>query len=152
MPPNSPLPEALLEQIGAQKHPPVHLWHPPLSGDMDMRIQRDGQWINEGRPILREPLVKLFASILRREGDEYFLVTPVEKWRISVEDAPFNAVALEVVEEGQTFRWSGEYSADMNSRETLSVDLNEHAIEVGDDFFFIIRIFVVNSSQKALAS
>lgn len=100
MPPNSPLPEALLEQIDAQKHPPVHLWHPPFSGDMDMRIQRDGQWIHEGRPILREPLVKLFASILRREGDEYFLVTPVEKWRIQIDDAPFTATSLDVAGEG----------------------------------------------------
>lgn len=75
--------------------PPVHLWTPDLSGDIDIRIARDGTWYHEGSPITRPALVRLFSTILRREGDEYFLVTPVEKWRISVEDAPFVAVDVE---------------------------------------------------------
>ncbi|AOS97872.1 hypothetical protein AUP74_02475 [Microbulbifer aggregans] len=70
-------------------HPPVHKWDPDLCGDMDLTIRRDGTWVHEGTEIQREALVRLFASILRREGDEYFLVTPVEKWRIHVEDVPF---------------------------------------------------------------
>ncbi|MCT4554919.1 MAG: DUF1285 domain-containing protein [Pelagimonas sp.] len=69
--------------------PPVHLWNPPLSGDIDIRIARDGTWYHEGGEIRREALVRLFSSILKREEDAYFLVTPVEKWRITVEDAPF---------------------------------------------------------------
>ncbi len=76
--------------------PPVHLWNPDFSGDMDMRIARDGTWYHEGVVIKRMPLVRLFASILKREGDDYFLVTPVEKWRITVEDAPFTAIDFEV--------------------------------------------------------
>ena len=82
--------------------PPVHLWDPPLSGDMDMRIARDGTWFHEGAVIKRDALVRLFASILKREGNEHFLVTPVEKWRIEVEDAPFVAMDFEVedAEEG----------------------------------------------------
>lgn len=76
--------------------PPVHLWNPPFSGDMDMRIARDGRWFHEGAPINRPALVRLFASILKREGDAYFLVTPVEKVGIVVEDAPFVAIDFEV--------------------------------------------------------
>lgn len=70
-------------------HPPVHKWHPDLCGDMDLVICRDGRWIHEGTEIRRQPLINLFASILKREGDDYFLVSPVEKWRIQVEDVPF---------------------------------------------------------------
>jgi uncharacterized protein len=76
--------------------PPVHLWDPPFCGDLDMRIAADGTWFYLKTPIGRAPLVKLFASVLKREGDKYFLVTPVEKCGITVEDAPFLAVELEV--------------------------------------------------------
>jgi len=72
--------------------PPVHLWNPPFCGDLDMRIARDGTWFYLGTPIGRKPLVKLFASVLRKDDDKYFLVTPVEKVGITVEDAPFVAV------------------------------------------------------------
>lgn len=75
-------------------HPPVRKWQPDLSGDMDLIIRRDGRWIHEGTEIRRKPLVNLFASILKREGDEYFLVTPAEKWRIRVEDVPFIATQV----------------------------------------------------------
>lgn len=75
---------------------PVHLWNPDFCGDLDMRIARDGTWFYLGSPIGRKPLVKLFSSILKREGDNYFLVTPVEKVGIIVEDVPFIAVDFEV--------------------------------------------------------
>ena len=69
--------------------PPLHLWHPALSGDIAIRIAADGVWYHEGTAIQRESLVRLFASILRREDDgEYYLVTPAEKWRIQVELHP----------------------------------------------------------------
>jgi hypothetical protein len=76
--------------------PPVHLWNPPFCGDLDMRIATDGTWFYLKTPIGRAALVKLFASVLKREGDKYFLVTPVEKCGIVVEDAPFLAVELRV--------------------------------------------------------
>lgn len=76
--------------------PPVHLWNPPFCGDIDMRIARDGSWFYGGTPIGRPALVRLFASILRRDPDGYMLVTPIEKVRIVVEDAPFLAVELAV--------------------------------------------------------
>ena len=72
--------------------PPVHLWNPPFCGDLDIRIARDGTWFYLGTPIGRFELVKLFSSILKKEGGKYFLVTPVEKVGISVDDAPFVAV------------------------------------------------------------
>lgn len=80
--------------------PPVERWNPPFCGDLDMRIAADGTWFYMGTPIGRPALVKLFSSVLKREGDDYFLVTPVEKVGIRVEDAPFQAVEMQVDGEG----------------------------------------------------
>lgn len=74
--------------------PPVHLWNPPFCGDLDMRIARDGTWFYQGTPIGRPALVRLFSTILKRENGKHFLVTPVEKVGIQVEDAPFLAVEM----------------------------------------------------------
>jgi hypothetical protein len=80
---------------GAKKGlPPVHLWNPPFCGDLDMRIARDGTWFYQGTPIGRPALVRLFSTILKREDGKHFLVTPVEKVGIQVEDAPFLAVEM----------------------------------------------------------
>jgi hypothetical protein len=76
--------------------PPVHLWNPPFCGDIDMEIRADGTWFYQGTPIGRPAMVRLFASILKREGDAHFLVTPVEKVGIRVVDAPFLAVDADV--------------------------------------------------------
>jgi hypothetical protein len=78
--------------------PPVHLWNPPFCGDLDMRIASNGTWFYQKTPIGRLGLLKLFASVIKREGDKYFLVTPVEKVGITVDDAPFLAVELKVEE------------------------------------------------------
>jgi uncharacterized protein len=75
--------------------PPVDLWNPPFCGDIDMRIAADGTWYYLKTPIGRPALVKLFASVLKREANKYFLVTPVEKVGIVVEDAPFLAVEMQ---------------------------------------------------------
>src|SRR5579885_1826977 len=83
---------------GAQGLPPVELWNPPFCGDLDMRIASDGTWFYLKTPIGRPALVRLFASVLKREGDKYFLVTPVEKVGITVDDAPFLAVELRLAE------------------------------------------------------
>lgn len=92
-------PQDLAERIAGSLPPfrpaPVHLWNPPFTGRIDIRIDRDGGWHHEGTPILREGLVRLFASVLRREADGgYVLVTPVEKLEIEVADVPFLAVDL----------------------------------------------------------
>lgn len=86
--------------ISAPGGAPVHLWSPPLSGEMDMVIRRDGTWVHEGRVIARAGLVRLFASVLKREEDGFYLVSPVEKWAITVQDAPFIGVDLEVTGQG----------------------------------------------------
>jgi uncharacterized protein len=90
-----------LGEVGATRGrgpAPVHLWDPPDCGDIDMRIAADGTWFYCGSPIGRLPLVQLFSSVLRRDGERYVLVTPVEKVGISVDDAPF--LAVEMVSEG----------------------------------------------------
>ena len=81
---------------GQSALPPLDRWNPPLSGVIDIVIRRNGEWLHEGTPIRRDSLVKLFASILRREADgEYYLVTPVEKWRIAVEEHPLLIVDVD---------------------------------------------------------
>ena len=87
---------AALPRDGGRALPPVELWNPPFCGDIDMRIAADGTWFYQKTPIGRPALVKLFASVLKREGDKYFLVTPVEKVGLIVEEAPFLAVELKV--------------------------------------------------------
>lgn len=85
---------AVLNQVRVKGSLPPHLWNPPFCGDINMRIARDGTWFYEGTPIGRPALVKLFASVLRKEPDRFVLVTPVEKVGIVVEDAPFIAVEM----------------------------------------------------------
>jgi uncharacterized protein len=88
--------EALLQQQGEGK-PPVEKWNPPYCGDIGMRIRADGTWLYQSSPIGRAPLVKLFASVLRKDADgAHYLVTPAEKIDVTVEDAPFLAVEMEV--------------------------------------------------------
>jgi hypothetical protein len=83
-------------EAGTKGLPPVHLWNPPFCGDLDMRIARDGTWFYLGTPIGRPALVRLFSTILKRENGKHFLVTPVEKVGIQVDDAPFVAVEMRV--------------------------------------------------------
>ncbi len=85
---------AALEGAGGKSLPPVEKWHPEFCGEIDLVIKRDGTWFHEGTPIGRARLVRLFSTVLRREGDKHFLVTPVEKLEITVEDAPFIAVLM----------------------------------------------------------
>jgi uncharacterized protein len=83
--------------------PPVHLWNPPFCGDIDMRIAADGTWFYMNSPIGRKPLMKLFASVLRYDEDgKYYLVTPVEKCGIQVDDAPLVAIRMTVEGEDQS--------------------------------------------------
>lgn len=91
---------ALIEQAG-RANPPVERWSPPYCGDIGLAIRRDGTWTYRDSPILRPALVRLFASVLRREENgRHFLVTPAERVDVRVEDAPFLAVELERHGEG----------------------------------------------------
>lgn len=78
--------------------PPVEKWNPDFCGDMALEIKRDGQWFYEGTPIGRQRLVKLFSTVLKKEGDDYFLVTPVEKLGITVEDVPFLIIRMMITD------------------------------------------------------
>jgi hypothetical protein len=86
--------EAASSNAASRGLPPVHLWNPPFCGDLDMRIASDGTWYYMGTPIGRPALVRLFSTILKREDGKHFLVTPVEKVGIRVDDAPFLAVEM----------------------------------------------------------
>ena len=89
--------ETIYEFSKQQKNslPPVDKWNPKFCGDIDMKIMRNGKWFYMGTEIKRPAMVKLFSGILRLDSDNfYYLVTPVEKVRISVEDAPFIATSL----------------------------------------------------------
>lgn len=100
---------AILVASGGGRGKPTSPTLPKINscGDIGLKIGRDGTWYYEGSPIGRKPLVKLFASVLKREADGYYLVTPVEKVPIEVEDAPFLAVAIEATGQGpaQTLRF-----------------------------------------------
>ncbi|NKB38628.1 MAG: DUF1285 domain-containing protein [Gammaproteobacteria bacterium] len=90
--------ESFYQQIESvnQTARPLEAWNPPLSGDMNCQIKRDGSWHIDGSPITNVKLIRLFSTVLKKEKDEYFLLTPVEKWRIQVEDLPFMVVELDI--------------------------------------------------------
>ena len=95
---------AAAKQAPGRGLPPVHLWNPPNCGEIDIRIRRDGVWFHEGTPIGREALVRLFSTVLRKDDDGVYLVTPVEKLKITVEDAPF--IAVRVDRDGEALRFT----------------------------------------------
>lgn len=120
------LPDSVL---GAAREPaPVHLWHPAFSGELDMHIARDGTWYHEGGPITRLALAQLFSGILRLEEDgRYYLITPVEKWAIRVDDAPF--VAVRMIVQGQ--------GAEQQLRFFTSL---EHELVAGEDHPISVKV------------
>ena len=117
------------EKAAGKGLPPVHLWNPPFCGDLDMRIAQDGLWYYMNSPIGRKPLMKLFSSVLRHDDDgKYYLVTPVEKVGIRVDDAPFVAIRMETEGEGQRQVISFETNAD----DRVTVDA-AHPLRVEDE-------------------
>ena len=114
-----------LEKVARKDLPPVALWHPEVEKDIDMEVLPDGTWNYMGTPILRRRLIHLFASVLRKEGDDYFLVTPLEKCRIRVLDVPFQIILMNVIGEGTL--QSLEITTDMG--ETVVVD-SEHPLRM----------------------
>lgn len=107
---------------------PIHLWDPPFCGDIDIEIRRDGSWWHEGGLIKRPRLAKLFSTILLREENDYFLVTPAEKVRIRVEDSPFFFSELRQEGEGE--------QAQLFLTTTLGQEVRldaEHPLSLGED-------------------
>jgi len=111
----------MVRKIKGRGPAPVHLWDPPFCGDMDMVIARDGAWIHEGKPVRRAALVELFASVLKIADDgDYYLVTPVEKVRIQVEDCPF--VALDMDVEAEHSRQNLTFTTNIGEKVTADQD------------------------------
>lgn len=117
--------ETLLETVKDRTLPPVATWQPERVGSIDIRIAKSGDWYHDGRVIKRFSIAKVFATILRREGDEFFLVTPVEKLRIVVEDVPFIATDFEVTGIGR----EAKIAFEINVGDVVVVD-DDHAIRV----------------------
>ena len=109
----------------AGKIPPVETWHPDFCGDIDMRIALDGTWFHNGTAIKRPAMVQLFSRILRKEGERYFLVTPVEKVGIVVEDVPFIAVEMTADEGRLTFRTNVGDSVTVDADHPLRFDVTD---------------------------
>ena len=118
---------------GKRGMPPVHLWNPPFCGDIDMRIAQDGLWYYLNSPIGRKPLMKLFASVLRHDEDgKYYLVTPVEKCGIRVDDAPFVAIRMNVAGKGH----NQAITFETNTDDIVTIDVAHPmrvAVEEGTD-------------------
>ncbi|MGJ3264641.1 MAG: DUF1285 domain-containing protein [Salinarimonas sp.] len=124
--------DALSRLVAAAKEgrgaPPVERWNPPYCGEIDMAIAADGTWFYQGTPIGRPALVKLFASVLRKDPERFVLVTPVERVGIEVEDAPFLAVEMASQGEGEARRLAFRTNVD----DVVSVDA-EHPLVFARD-------------------
>ena len=117
---------AAAKQAPGRGLPPVHLWHPEHCGEIDIVIRKDVTWFHEGTPIGREALVRLFSTVLRKDPDGIHLVTPVEKMKITVEDAPFIAVRVDRV--GEALRFLTNVGDEVEAGPE-----NEIRVEMGDD-------------------
>ena len=139
-----------------QSLPPVEKWNPPFCGDIDMKILRHGKWFYMGSEIKRPAMVKLFSSILRLDEDAcYYLVTPVEKVRIQVEDAPFVAVSLNKVEisskTGYLFKTNLNEEILLSKENPLTIKIGENGFLFKDNNELIEKIekaMNLNSSEK----
>lgn len=125
--------EALIKAQSGKGPAPVEKWNPPYCGDIGMKIRSDGVWFYGGSPIGRMPLVKLFAGVLRKDDDgKHYLVTPVEKVDVAVEDAPFMAVEMEVKEQGHAQRLTFRTNVD-DIVEAGPAHFMRFAVEPGSD-------------------
>lgn len=121
--------KAPLDKSGKKGLPPVHLWEPEYCGELDIRIARDGTWYYLGTPFKRERLVRLFSTVLRYDDDgKYYLVTPVEKIGITVDDVPFSIVDMDVEGEGK----SQEITFTTGVGDEVTVDA-EHPLRISFD-------------------
>ena len=117
--------ETSMNKIKVRSEAPVDSWNPNFCGDLDIRIAKDGSWFYEGSKINRINLVKLFSSILKKEGEKYFLVTPMEKIGITVDAAPFVANSLDLLGKARAQK----LSFTTNVGETFSLNY-DHPIRI----------------------
>ena len=137
--------QTLLAVARDKKLPTVSDWQPKRVGDIDIRITADGRWFHEGSEIKRQRLVALFATILRLDDDGHCLVTPEEKLRIQVEDAPF--LATNVIADGYGTSMCLLFTTNVNDRILADTD---HAIEINERNGFPRPYLEVRAGLKAL--
>ncbi len=127
------LSSSVTKYVQESKPAPVDLWDPPYCGELDIRIARDGQWYYNESPIGRKRLVKLFSNILKKEGNIYYLVTPVEKIKIKVDDVPFVIVDMEYSKEGKSqvisFLTNTETKIILSKKNPLRIEFNKKTRE-----------------------
>ena len=121
-----------LSNLDQDTFPPVEEWDPPLCENVSMRIDRSGKWYFMDSPIGRERMVNLFSRVLRKDDDDYFLVTPVEKIKLEVEDKPFVIIDFEIINKGDeqivTFKTNTDEIFEVNNDHPISIvykDKNE---------------------------
>ena len=123
----------IMARLQDKKLPPVDKWNPDFCGDIDMRIARDGTWYYMGSPIGRKRMVKLFSTVIRRDDDKFFLVTPVEKLGIIVDDAPFVAVEADIYDAGPgqsiVFRTNVDDEVIAGPDHPIRVEIDPHTAE-----------------------
>jgi len=145
---SSSTPNALFRQIKSTGPAPVHLWDPPFCGDIQIRISRSGQWFYQGSEIKRAAMVRLFSNVMRLDEDDcYYLVTPVEKVRIEVEDCPFVAQLLEVRDPGPNQQLIFTTSTE---EEVIADASHPIEVEIADDSSSPHPVVLVRSNLKAL--
>lgn len=115
----------LLKQVGSTSLPPVDSWHPEREGQIDIRIRADGTWLHDGTVIRRKSIARIFSTILRREDEFYYLVTPIEKLKIQVDDVPFLVIDMEASGAGKEQRVLFKTNMD----EVIPLD-NAHALTI----------------------
>ena len=117
--------KGLNEARKSGKIPPVETWNPPYCGEIDIRISRNGTWYYLGTPIGRPELVRLFSSVLWRENDAYFLVTPVEKVKIKVDDVPFLAIDFDKISDVLHFKTKTDNEMKAGPNHPIRVEIGE---------------------------
>ncbi len=120
--------EGIFDQLKAFDRPPVETWHPTKTVDFDLRIEVNGDWVHEGRKITRHALVKLFSSVLVFQENQYYLMTPPAKYRITVLDAPFIAEELKLIGEGRDLQLAFRTNVD-----EVVIANNKHPLVVKTD-------------------
>ena len=127
--------DTLLSLQKQKRLPPLEQWQPAKRGQVDIRIDREGRWFHEGDEIKRQPLVDLFATLLRKEGGDYFLVTPVEQMQITVEDSPFVVVDMDVRGHGE----NADVLFTTNVGDYVLADTAHEIFMIGDTPYFFVR-------------
>ena len=118
-----------LSNLDQDTFPPVEEWDPPLCENVSMRIDRSGKWYFMDSPIGRERMVNLFSRVLRKDDDDYFLVTPVEKIKLEVEDKPFVIIDFEIINKGDeqivTFKTNTDEIFEVNKDHPISIEYKD---------------------------